>query len=896
MIATADRTTEEARHEAMLRACNRTNILLAETYRDRDLQVKLWRYYQDHVADWIDDWVLTYDPREDPANLPMQLWPKQREFISWLEAIVDRGGDAVVEKSRDFGASWLCIAFAAHRWIFRRGFKANFASNKADKVDRLGDYDSLFEKLRHLLRELPPWQLPPPSKRIEKYMTFLNEANGSGITGESGRDIGRGGRCTVLFLDEAAFLEHADSANAASAATARCRIWLSTPNGQGNQFAIKRFSLPEDRVFVMDWHAQPLDAKILTPTGWRLMGEIKAGDQVIGTSGDPVTVSRVTPQGHKEVYRMQFSDGASTECCGDHLWTVIPCGNHRAERRHITKIVALKDVARDYVREDSRGHKVHRYQIPLASPVIGFNRQSLPVDPYVLGCLLGDGSLEKQRVCLSVGDEDAVEMCALVNQRLPTDCCLKPLKTPLGYYVSAGPSWRGGPKGRGLHNPIKAAIAALGLSGTKAHTKFVPEPYKTASVHERLELLRGLMDTDGCVARSDPGVARLTTTSLRLAEDTAFAAQSLGGVGKIRTRKQESAGIFPGNRVCSRRKDIYVVDVRLPGGVVPFKLSRKTEAYVPAVRYPPRRSLINIELVGVKECQCISVTAENGLYLTDDCIVTHNSDPRKSEAWARQKREEIGAVAWAREFDRDYAASVEGIIIRADWVLAAVELHRRGVIAPGGPVVCGLDVGGGGSGKTVHVVRRGPVIEMPVSWTGGDTTADACRAADLTRAAATDVALFYDSIGVGMGVGSTLERIRGVSSTGVNVGEPATHRGWPDGQRAREKFTNYKAEIWWTMRDRFLKAYEHRCFLDGEDGGVEHPTEDLITIPPEARTLQMQLSQITAGYRETGKISVESKDSLKRRGIPSPDEADALALTFAEDRRGFSVRPVRGLY
>lgn len=526
MIATADRATEEARHEAMLRACNRTNILLAETYRDRDLQVKLWRYYQDHVAKWIDDWVLTYDPREDPANLPMQLWPKQREFIRWLEAVVDRGGDAVVEKSRDFGASWLCIAFAAHRWIFRRGFKANFASNKADKVDRLGDYDSLFEKLRHLLRELPPWQLPPRTKRIEKYMTFLNETNGSGITGESGRDIGRGGRCTVLFLDEAAFLEHADSANAASAATARCRIWLSTPNGQGNQFAIKRFALPEDRVFVMDWH----------------------------------------------------------------------------------------------------------------------------------------------------------------------------------------------------------------------------------------------------------------------------------------------------------------------------------------------------------------------------------DDPRKSEAWARQKREEIGTVAWAREFDRDYAASVEGIIIRADWVQAAVELHRRGVIPPGGPVVCGLDVGGGGSGKTVHVVRRGPVIEMPVSWTGGDTTADACRAADLTRAAGTGVALFYDSIGVGMGVGSTLERISGVSSTGVNVGEPATHRGWPDGQRAREKFTNYKAEIWWTMRDRFLKAYEHRCFLDGEDGGVEHPQEELITLPPQARTLQMQLSQITAGYRETGKISVESKDSLKRRGIPSPDEADALALTFAEDRRGFSVRPVRGLY
>ena len=523
MIVTAD---SEPHHDAVLEARNWTNYLLAKSYRDRDLQVHLWRHYQDHVIDWINDWVLTYDPREDPANIPMQLWPKQREFIQWLETRVGLGGDVVVEKSRDFGASWLCVAFAAHHWIFRNGYKVNFASNKADKVDRLGDYDSLFEKLRHLLRELPPWQIPPPNKRIEKYMTFYNELNGSGITGESGRDIGRGGRCTVMFLDEAAHLEHADSVNAASAQTALCRIWLSTPNGQGNQFAIKRFSLPEDRVFIMDYH----------------------------------------------------------------------------------------------------------------------------------------------------------------------------------------------------------------------------------------------------------------------------------------------------------------------------------------------------------------------------------DDPRKTEEWAQQKRAEIGRVAFAREFDRDYAASIEGIIIRAEWVVAAVELHRRGVVPPIGLVVCGLDVGGGGSGKTVHVVRRGPVVETPTSWNGGDTTADAYRAAELTRAVSTDVMLFYDPIGVGRGVGSTLERISGVVSTGVHVGEPGTYRGWPDGQRAREKFTNYKAEIWWTMRDRFLKSYEYLLFLDGKDGGVKYPLDELITIPPEAHTLQMQLSQVTVSYKETGKIGVESKDSLKRRGIPSPDEADALVLTFAEDRRSFTVQPVKGLY
>jgi phage terminase large subunit len=128
---------------------------------------------------------------------------------------------------------------------------------------------------------------------------------------------------------------------------------------------------------------------------------------------------------------------------------------------------------------------------------------------------------------------------------------------------------------------------------------------------------------------------------------------------------------------------------------------------------------------------------------------------------------------------------------------------------------------------------------------------------------------------------------------GVNVGDSPTDRGWPDGKTAKEKFKNYKAELWWTMRERFLRAYEHLQWLKNPEEGKQHPEEDLIAIPREARELVMQLSQPKADYSETGKIEIEGKKALERRGIKSPDYAEALMLTFATNRQGAEVRRPR---
>jgi phage terminase large subunit len=207
---------------------------------------------------WLASWAWTFDPRESPSLLPFDPFGRQAEFLGWLAEREARQEDGLVEKSRDMGVTWLCAAFALHRWLFRRGFKCGFGSRKLDLVDRKGDPDCIFEKLRFMLYRLPAWMQPPGLDRRAHDCEgkLLNPHNGSAITGEGGDDIGRGGRSSVYFVDEAAHLEHPKLVDAALAQTTRVRIDVSTPRGPGNPFATKRHSgrVP---VFTFHWKDDP---------------------------------------------------------------------------------------------------------------------------------------------------------------------------------------------------------------------------------------------------------------------------------------------------------------------------------------------------------------------------------------------------------------------------------------------------------------------------------------------------------------------------------------------------------------------------------------------------------------------------------------------------------------
>jgi phage terminase large subunit len=231
---------------------------------------------RDDVVYWLDHWGWTYDPRllgkkaapDDAervgAYVRFHPWPKQVEFLRWLEGRAAEEEPGVCEKSRDQGATYLAMAFCLHRWLFQPGFKATCTSYEDEKVDNLDDPDSMFEKLRIMLRRLPEWMLPDGFNwhHHDLSMRLINPANGAIITGESGKTPGRAGRSTIYFVDEADFLAHPQLVEAALSGNTDCVIWMSTYNpggGPGSYFVRKRNSeaLRPEQVFVLDWRDDP---------------------------------------------------------------------------------------------------------------------------------------------------------------------------------------------------------------------------------------------------------------------------------------------------------------------------------------------------------------------------------------------------------------------------------------------------------------------------------------------------------------------------------------------------------------------------------------------------------------------------------------------------------------
>lgn len=222
----------------------------------------LMALYADDPALWINHWGWTFDPRNPerdlPAVMPFLLFPKQVEAVRWLAARWKGREDGVVEKSRDMGLSWLCVAVAAWMWLFHPGVVVGFGSRKEDYVDRIGDPSSLFWKLRQFIRFLPPRMKPTgyDEQKHAPFMRVVNPANGSAIVGEAGANIGRGARTSLYFKDESAFYEQPDAIDAALSQTSNCKIDISTPNGEGNPFWKKRFG-GKLAVFVFDWRDDP---------------------------------------------------------------------------------------------------------------------------------------------------------------------------------------------------------------------------------------------------------------------------------------------------------------------------------------------------------------------------------------------------------------------------------------------------------------------------------------------------------------------------------------------------------------------------------------------------------------------------------------------------------------
>ena len=231
--------------------------------RDNPAQLQAVKtYYADNPADFVHDWMTTYDPRNAeiglPTNVPFLLFPKQREFIDYLYRKWRAREDGLAEKSRDMGVSWLCVAFGVWMWTFHPGTVIGFGSRKEEYVDHIGDPKSLFWKVRKSI-ELLPKEFRPHGfvPRIHApFMRVLNPENGASIIGEAGDNIGRGARTSIYFKDESAFYERPELIDAALSQTSNCKMDVSTPNGAGNPFYRKRMA-GNLEVFSFHWRDDP---------------------------------------------------------------------------------------------------------------------------------------------------------------------------------------------------------------------------------------------------------------------------------------------------------------------------------------------------------------------------------------------------------------------------------------------------------------------------------------------------------------------------------------------------------------------------------------------------------------------------------------------------------------
>lgn len=346
---------------------------------------------------------------------------------------------------------------------------------------------------------------------------------------------------------------------------------------------------------------QRIDEPVLTPSGWRAIGDLQPGDYVIGANGKPTEVLAVHPQGVKTSMRLTFSDGSFAHSGLDHLWTfqVLRGGDRRLDQE--TRTLA------EWMRQPLRyGKQLDRVFVQTTEPVEFSAVPALPLDPYTLGVLIGDAAFGGCTPILTLGnaDLDIIDHCKFPdgvepNAREKSGCW--------AYSLGAGRA--------PLSNPLTDTLRELGLWGLHSTEKFIPTVYLRASIDDRLSMLQGLLDTDGSVAKA---AVHFSTSSPHLHVQVRELVETLGGTAAARE--------------CAGRPGQFEVRIKLPSGLLPFRCQRKLDQFLSFRNnikrrkwIEPRRALRSIEYDGVYPSVCITVAAEDGLYLTRHCIVTHNT-------------------------------------------------------------------------------------------------------------------------------------------------------------------------------------------------------------------------------------------------------------------------------
>jgi len=358
--------------------------------------------------------------------------------------------------------------------------------------------------------------------------------------------------------------------------------------------------------------AQPLHCKIKTPTGWTTMGDISIGDVVSTPDGKTATVKGVFPQGVVETYKIYFADGRTTEACGEHLWKVNSHRWRNDKKSNASKIITTKELKQCVDEANIKNKSWYNCTIPMVNhPEV--QDVSLPIDPYLLGALIGDGTICYRNIRFTSKDDIIIDA---VSNILKEDFSQElSHEKDYNYYV------RNTIKRVG-YNPVADILNELSLLGTNSHNKFIPKIYLDhASKDQKIRLLQGLMDTDGTVGKN--GAVTFCSTSKQLIEDVQYLIRSIGGKAKISSRIPTYSDVF-GNKINGKLAYNLLIQYASPKDL--FTLPRKQQNINENYQYANAGlRVLRVEKIQDQEAQCIMIDHPDRLYVTDDFIVTHNT-------------------------------------------------------------------------------------------------------------------------------------------------------------------------------------------------------------------------------------------------------------------------------
>lgn len=350
---------------------------------------------------------------------------------------------------------------------------------------------------------------------------------------------------------------------------------------------------------------QPLDAKVLTPRGFTDMGNLSVGTAVTAPDGTICHVIGIYPLGERQLFKVMFGDGTSTEVTEDHLWLAwCRQGSRYAKKKKLCGENGAKIYTTAKMIEMLASSPWMRFHIPVNDPVpFTPSRWRLKLPPYVMGALLGDGDFTGAMIRFTTADKEIIDRLEKL-----LGCVLrfsqKTKSKAKDYRIAVGTG-------------VRAELEKLGLYGLKSAHKFIPHTYLHGTTEERWELLRGLMDTDGWV--NVDGDPRFISKSTRMADEVAWVGRSLGAA--VTKRDKNTYYVKDGKRVdCGIAREVRL---KFMDGAQAFHLSRKKAQ----CKKPQSviRTIVSIEPSRVAQAQCIKVSHPSSLYITDDFIVTHNS-------------------------------------------------------------------------------------------------------------------------------------------------------------------------------------------------------------------------------------------------------------------------------